>query len=46
MKKAYKFIRTVRKSGTSFAINVPSEIIVLMKLKEGAIVEVEIKRIK
>jgi len=41
-----KFIRTIRKSGTSFAVNIPSEILELLNLKEGDIVEVEIKRLK
>ena len=39
------FIRTIRKSGTSLAINVPSEILKLLDLKEGDIVEVEVKKI-
>lgn len=41
-----KFVRTIRKSGTSFAINIPPEIIQLLKLKEGDIVEVEIKKLE
>jgi len=40
------FIRTVRKSGTSFAVNIPPEIINLLEIKEGDIVEVEIKKLK
>jgi len=45
MKNSTKFIRTIRKSGTSFAINIPPEIIRLMKLKEGDIVEVEVEKL-
>ncbi len=41
-----QFIRSVRKSGTSLAINLPSDIVKLLKLKEGDIVRVEIKKIK
>ena len=40
------FIRTIRKSGTSLAINVPLEILKLLDLKEGDIVEVEIKKLE
>ena len=42
----HKFIRTVRKSGTSFAINIPPEIMKLLKLKEGDIVEIGITKIE
>jgi len=41
-----KFIRTIRKSGTSLAVNIPAEILELLNLKEGDIVEVEIKKLK
>jgi antitoxin component of MazEF toxin-antitoxin module len=41
-----KFIRSIRKSGTSFAINVPPEIMRILKLKESDIVRVEIERVK
>ena len=41
----YKIIRKIRRSGTSFAINIPKEIIEVMKIKEGEVVEVEIKKI-
>ena len=44
--KISKFIRTIRKSGTSLAVNIPLEIINLMSLKEGEIVEIEIKKLK
>ena len=45
MKKVYKIIRKVRKTGTSIGINIPKEIVEIMKIKEGDIVEVEIKKI-
>jgi len=41
-----KFIRSVRKSGGSFAINIPSEIIQLLKLKEKDMVRVEIEKLE
>lgn len=41
-----KFVRTIRKSGTSFAINIPPEIVRILNLKEKEIVEVEIKKLK
>lgn len=40
------FVRTLRRSGTSLAINLPSEIINLLKLKEGDILRVEVEKIK
>ena len=43
--KIGKFIRTIRKSGTSLAVNIPPEIIKLLKLKEKDIVEIEIKKL-
>jgi antitoxin component of MazEF toxin-antitoxin module len=42
----YKIIKKVRKNGTSLAINIPSEIIEVMNIKEGEAVEIEIKKIK
>jgi len=39
-----KFIRTVRKSGGSISVNVPKEIVKVLKLKEGELVEITIKR--
>lgn len=44
MNKA-NFIRALRKGGTSLAINVPSEIIELLDLKEGIFLRVEIEKI-
>lgn len=41
-----KFIRTIRKNGSSLAINIPKEILNLLKLKEGDIIEIEVKKIK
>lgn len=41
-----KFIKVIRKSGTSLAINIPSEIVDLMALKEGTTLRVEIEKIK
>lgn len=40
-----KFVRILRKSGTSLAINLPSEIIKLLKLKEGDIIRVEVEKV-
>ena len=44
--KINEFIRTIRASGTSLAINIPPEIIRLMKLKKGDIVNVKIEKFK
>lgn len=41
-----KFIRTIRKSGTSLAINIPPEIIEILELEEGDMVEIIIKKLK
>jgi len=46
MEKAYKLIRKVRKTGTSLGINIPKEIIELTGIKEGNLVEIEIKKLK
>lgn len=42
----YKVIKKVRKSGSSLAINIPKEIVEVLKIKEGENVEVEIKKIQ
>lgn len=42
----YKVIRKVRKSGSSLAINIPKEIVEILKIKEGENVEVEIKKLQ
>ena len=41
-----QFIRKIRKTGTSLGINIPTEIIQLMKLKEDNIVRIVIEKIK
>ena len=41
-----RFIRTVRKGGTSLSINIPAEIIKLLNINEGDILSVEIERMK
>lgn len=43
--KKEQFIRAIRKSGTSLSINIPPEIIELMKLKKDDILRVEIEKI-
>ena len=40
-----KFVKSVRKSGTSISINVPAEIVKLMKILEGDFLRVEIEKI-
>ena len=42
----YKVIRKVRKNGSSLAINIPKEIVEILKIKEGESVEVEIKKLQ
>lgn len=41
-----KFIKSIRKSGTSLAIHIPAEIVKLLKLKEGEVLRVEIEKVK
>jgi len=41
-----QFVRKIRKTGTSLGINVPIEIIQLLKLKEDDIIRVVIEKIK
>jgi len=41
-----KFVKSVRKSGTSLAIHVPAELVKLLKLKEGDVLRVEIEKVK
>ncbi|MBL7054914.1 hypothetical protein ISS05_04105 [Candidatus Woesearchaeota archaeon] len=41
-----QFVRKIRKTGTSLGINVPIEIIQLLKLKEDDLVRVIVERIK
>lgn len=45
MKNRYTIIKNVRKSGTSLAINIPKEITEIMKIKEGEMIEIEIRKI-
>lgn len=40
-----KFVKTVKKSGTSLAIHIPSEIVKLIKIREGDFLRVEIEKI-
>ena len=41
-----KFVKTIKKSGTSLAINIPSEVVKLLKIKEGDFLRIEIEKIK
>jgi len=41
-----QFVRIIRKTGTSLGINIPTEIIKLLKLKENGMVRVTIEKIK
>jgi len=41
-----KFVKSVKKNGTSLAINIPSEIVKLLNLKEGDFLRVAIEKIK
>ena len=40
------FVRTIRKTGTSLGINIPTEVIKLLNLKEDNIIRVTIEKIK
>jgi len=42
----YKIVKKVRKNGDSLAINIPKEIVELLGIKEGELLEVEINKIK
>jgi antitoxin component of MazEF toxin-antitoxin module len=42
----YNIIKKVRKSGTSLAVNIPIEIVELLDLKEGELIELQISKIK
>ena len=46
MAKKEEFLRTVRKSGTSLSVNIPPEIIKLLKVKEGHIVRISLEKVK
>lgn len=41
-----KFIKSVKKNGSSLAINLPSEIVKLLKINEGDFLRIEIEKIK
>ena len=41
-----RFVKVVRKNGSSFAINLPIEIVKIMDIREGSILRVEIEAIK
>jgi len=41
-----KFIKTVKRNGTSLAINIPAEIVKLLKIVEEDFLRVEIEKIK
>jgi len=41
-----KFLRTVRKSGTSLSVNIPPEIIRLLRVKEGNIVRISLEKVR
>ena len=41
-----QFIRLIRKTGTSLGINIPTEIIKLLNLKEDEMVRISIEKIK
>ena len=41
-----KFVKSVKKSGTSLAINIPSEMVKLLKIKEGDFLRIEIEKIR
>jgi len=41
-----QFIRLIRKTGTSLGINIPTEIIKLLNLKEDDMLRVTIEKIK
>jgi antitoxin component of MazEF toxin-antitoxin module len=46
MRTSYKVIKKIRKSGTSLAVNIPVEIVELMGLKDGEIIELQLSKIE
>jgi len=44
--KEEQFIKRIRKTGTSLGINIPTEIIDLLSLKDGDLIRVIIKKLK
>ena len=41
-----KFVKSIKKNGSSLAINIPSEIVKLLRLNEGDFLRIEIEKIK
>lgn len=41
-----KFVKSVKKNGDSLAINIPSEIIKLLKINEGDVLRIEIEKLR
>ena len=41
-----QFVRKIRKTGTSLGINIPTEIIQILKLKENDIVRIIIEKVR
>ena len=39
-----KFVKSIKKNGSSLAINIPSEVVKLLKLKEGDFLRIEIEK--
>jgi len=46
MSKREEFLKHIRKTGTSLGINIPPEIIKILKLRENEIVRVTIVKVK
>ena len=46
MEEKEKFVKSIRKSGTSLAIHIPAEIVRLLDLGEGDVLRVEIEKVK
>ena len=46
MNKREEFLKHIRKTGTSLGINIPPEIIKILKLRENEIVRVTIVKVK
>jgi len=44
--KKYKLIKRIRRNGSSLAINIPSEIVELLSLSEGEMIELEVRKIQ
>ena len=46
MNRKEEFVRYIRKTGTSLGINIPLEVIKILKLKENEIVRITVEKIK